>query len=129
MFDIESIVFSRIKYSFSENIKKKYPDLIFTTDEQVARRAKFPTVFIHMLPSAEIGQDLEGSSINGVDAVFQIQVSDNENSRGKEIITEIAKIMKKMRFSISQMPYSFINGDTYYYVFRARRTIGTGDTL
>lgn len=130
MYDIESIVFSRIKKEFSDKIKKNYPNLDFTTSDTVSAKPKFPTVYIHMLPSPEIGRDLEGITLNGILATFQIKVSDNvNNKRAREIMNEIVRILKTMRFSINEMPYSENKEGTYYSLVRARRTIGSNDIL
>lgn len=130
MYDIESIVFSRIKKEFSDKLKKKYPNLDFTTSDKVSKKPKFPTVYIHMLPSPEIGQTLDGTTLNGILANFQIKVSDNvNNSRAREVMNEVVRILKTMRFSINEMPYSENKEGTYYSLVRARRAIGASDIL
>lgn len=130
MYDIESIVFSRIKKEFSDKIKKNYPNLDFTTSDKVSTKPKFPTVYIHMLPSPEIGQTLDGTTLNGILANFQIKVSDNvNNSRAGEVMNEVVRILKTMRFSINEMPYSENKEGTYYSLVRARRAIGASDIL
>lgn len=130
MYDLETQVNTRIKYGFSEKIKKKYPDLDFVTSEKNKTKPKFPTVYTELLPSPEIGQDLEGTSLNGVLATFQIKVSDNvNNSRAREVANEVVRILKTMRFSINEMPHSENKGDSYDCLIRARRTIGASDIL
>lgn len=130
-FDVlEGIVLTRVKSEFSDKIKKKYPDLTFTTTQKSDQIPKFPTVYIHLLPSPERGQDLSGNSINGIYANFQIEVSDNQNnSRAREVMNEVVRIMKTMRFSINEMPYSDYRDNTYYSLVRARRMIGSNDIL
>lgn len=130
MDNIETRVFSRIKYDFSKKIKAKYPNLEFTTSDLINSKSKFPNVYVHILPSPEIGQDLEGTSINGILANFQIKVSDNvNNERTKEVMNEVVRILKTMRFSINEMPYSENKEGTYYSLVRARRVIGASDIL
>lgn len=127
---IESRVFSKIKTEFSPQIKVKYPDLTFTTEQNIDSEPKFPTVYIHMLPSEEIGQDLTNETINGIRANFQIDVSDNQNNnRTKEVMVEVIRIMKTMRFNIQEMPYYEKRNQTYYSIARASRVIGSGDIL
>ncbi|MFQ9515334.1 MAG: hypothetical protein ACLRZ9_05860 [Eubacterium sp.] len=130
MLNLESRVNSRIKYNFSDNIKKKYPDLDFTTSQNNNTKPRFPTVYTELLPSPEIGQTLKGTSLNGVLVTFQIKVSDNvNNSRAREVANEVVRILKTMRFSISEMPYSEFKDSTYYSLIRASRVIGAGDIL
>lgn len=127
---LESQIFSRIKANFSEKIKKKYPDLNFTTSDKTPTKAKFPTVYIHFMESPEIGSDLDGTSINGITATFQIEVTDNQSqTRSDEVSKETLRIMKTMRFKAVGMPFHDNSGDTYRTVSRFRRPIGAGDIL
>lgn len=130
-FDVlDSIVFTRVKKEFSDKLKKKYPDLTFTTTQKNDQIPKFPTVYIHLLPSPEMGMDLSGDSINGMYANFQIEVADNQNNnRAKEVMNEVIRVMKTMRFTINQMPYPSYKDDTYYSIARAKRVIGANDIL
>lgn len=125
----ENLVFTQIKALFSEKLKEKYINLYFTTSNKVQATPKFPTIYIHELPSVETGNDLENTEINGKIAKFQIEVFDNQSqTRASETMTEVVRIMKGMRFSVNEMPY-FDNTDTYRKVARFRRVIGNGDVL
>lgn len=127
---LETQIFSLIKAKFSTRIKEKYKDLNFTTSDKSSTKAKFPTVYIHMIDSQEVGSDLEGTSIPGVNAAFQIDVTDNQNnSRTDEVAKEILRVMKSMRFKPFRMPMHNNSGDTYTTVARYRRVIGDGDIL
>lgn len=127
---IETQVFSLIKAKFSAKIKAKYPDLNFTTSNRSPTKPKFPTVYIHMIDSQEVGSDLEGTSIPGVNAVFQVDVSDNQNnSRTDEVAREVLRIMKSMRFKPFPMPMHNNSGDVYITTARYKRVIGDGDIL
>lgn len=127
---IETQVFSLIKAKFSAKIKAKYKDLNFTTSDRSSTKPKFPTVYIHLLESPEIGSDLDGTSVNGINATFQIDVTDNQSqARADEVAKEILRIMKSMRFKLVGMPFHDNSGDTYRTVSRYRRLIGAGDIL
>lgn len=127
---LESQIFSRIKANFSDRIKKKYPDLNFTTSDKTPTKAKFPTVYIHFMESPEIGSDLEGTSVNGITATFQIDVTDNQSqTRADEVSREVLRIMKTMRFKAVGMPFHDNSGDTYRTISRYRRPVGAGDIL
>lgn len=129
LMNIENLVFTRIKVQFSEKLKAKYTNLYFTTSDKAQTTPKFPTIYIHELPAVETGNDLENTEINGKLATFQIEVFDNQSqTRATEVMTEVVKIMKSMRFSINEMPH-FDNTDTYRKVVRFRRIIGNGDDL
>lgn len=127
---LETQIFSLIKAKFSTKIKEKYKDLNFTTSDKSSTKAKFPTVYIHMLESPEIGETLEGTEINGVNATFQIEVTDNQSqARADEVSKEVLRIMKTMRFKAVGMPFHDNSGDTYRTVSRYRRPVGAGDIL
>jgi hypothetical protein len=130
MLDIETIVFSRIKTTLLQKLKTKYPDIAFTTSNRVSSNPKFPNVYVHMMGSQEIGEDLENNTINGISATFQIETTDNQSqSRAKEVMNEVVMCMKTMRFSVVAMP-EFDNTDsTFRSVARFRRTIGNLDKI
>lgn len=130
MLDIETIVFSRIKAILTSKLKTKYPNISFTTSDKVSSDPKFPNVYIHMMGSQEIGEDLENNTINGVLATFQIETTDNQSqSRAKDVMNEVVGVMKGMRFSVIAMP-EFNNTDsTFRSVARFRRTIGNLDKI
>lgn len=127
---IETQVFSLIKAKFSAKIKAKYPDLNFTTSDRSSTKPKFPTVYIHLMESPEIGSTLDGTEIPGINATFQIDVTDNQSqARADEVAKEILRIMKSMRFKPVGMPFHDNSGDTYRTAGRYRRSIGEGDIL
>ena len=128
--DIEELVYNKIKTTYPRSLIAQYPDIKFTTRDRDLVNPKFPTVYIKSVSSPETGGDLSGDSINGVKAIFEIQVIDNDSQqRAKAILCEVIKIMKTMRFSVTAFP-EFDNGDsTYRSIARFRRVIGANDTL
>lgn len=127
---LESQIFSRVKANFSERIKKKYPDLSFTTVDKSSTKPKFPTVYIHMLSSPESGNDTEGDNVNAIYAAFQIDITDNQSqSRADEVSKEVLRIMKSMRFQALGMPFHDNTGDTFRTSSRYRRMIADNDVL
>lgn len=128
--DIENIVFSRIKNEFSATLKSKYKDLNFTTSNRTSSTPKFPTVYVHMMLSAEQGQTLENQSINAVMATFRIEVDANDKqSTAREVADECLRIMKKMRFNVTGMPYLDNQPDVYRVISTYRRMIGVNDIM
>ena len=127
---IESQVYTRIKNKMPSNIKTKYKNLNFTTNNINLADAKFPCVYIHMIESPEDGEDLEGTEINAVYASFVIEVVDNESQANTNTISkEVQKIMKQMRFKVVGFPYNDNKDSTYRKVSRYRRTIANNDVL
>lgn len=127
---IETQVFSLIKAKFSAKIKSKYPDLNFTMVDKSSTKPKFPNVYIHLLPSNTIGKTLEGNTIEGIDATFQVDVQDNQSQqRATEVSNEVLRVMVSMRFEPKPMPNFENTGDTYRKTARYYRPIGGGDIL
>lgn len=130
--EIPSIVFTRIKTEFSENIKQKYnmQNNNFSTVSTSNTTPTFPFVYVQTLPSIEQGQDLECKTINGGLFAFQIDVTDNKSqARTKEVMSEVLKSMKNMGFEINSMPNFEKQENLYRMSARFRRVIGSGDIL
>ena len=129
---ISSVVFTRIKNEFSSTIKKNYKmkDENFSTVGSSDTPAVFPLVYIQLLPSAETGQDLEGTTINAGLFTFQIEVTDNQTqARAKDVMSEVKRIMKSMRFTVQCTPTLEDTKDTHRAIMRCNRIIGSGDIL
>ena len=129
---ISSVVFSRIKNEFSSTIKKNYKmkDENFSTVGSSDTPAVFPFVYIQLLPGAEQGQDLDGTSVNAGLFTFQIEVTDNQTqARAKDVMSEVKRIMKSMRFEVQPTPKFEDTKDTHRATIRCSRVIGAGDKL
>lgn len=129
---ISSVVFTRIKTEFSDKIKTKYKmtDKNFSTVGSNNTPAVFPFVYIHLLPAVEQAQDLECTSINGGLFTFQVDVNDNKSqANANEVMSEVMRIMKTMRFSVNEMPSFEDTKDIHRLTTRFRRSIGESDIL
>ena len=129
---ISSNVFTRIKNEFSSSLKTKYKmtDSNFSTVGSSDTPAVFPFVYIQLLPSAESGQDIEGNTINAGLFTFQIEVTDNQTqARAKDVMSEVKRIMKSMRFTVQCTPTLEDTKDTHRAIMRCNRRIGSNDIL
>ena len=129
---ISSVVFTRIKNEFSNSLKTKYKmtSSNFSTVGSSDTPAVFPFVYVQLLPSAETGQDLEGATINAGLFTFQIEVTDNQTqARAKDVMSEIKRIMKSMRFTVQCTPTLEDTKDTHRAIMRCNRIIGSCDIL
>ncbi len=127
---LESQVFSKIKYGIPDSAKQKYPDLEFSTNDQSTDSAHFPYVYVHLMGSPEISKDLDRTTINGVAATFQIEVSDNvSQTRARTIMNEVVKVMKRMMFDVTMMPYFMNYNKVFRCVARFSRNIDYNDVL
>ena len=90
----------------------------------------FPFVYVQLLPSAEAGQDIEGNTINAGLFTFQIEVTDNQTqARAKDVMSEVKRIMKSMRFTVQPTPDIQDTKDTHRAIMRCNRIIGSCDIL
>ena len=129
---ISSVVFTRIKNEFSSTLKTKYKmtSSNFSTVGSSDTPAVFPFVYIQLLPSAETGQDIEGNTINAGLFTFQIEVTDNQTqARAKDVMSEVKRIMKAMRFTVQCTPTLEDTKDTHRAIMRCNRRIGSSDIL
>ena len=129
---ISSDVFTRIKNEFSSSLKTKYKmtSSNFSTVGSSDTPAVFPFVYIQLLPSAEQGQDIEGNTINAGLFTFQIEVTDNQTqARAKDVMAEVKRIMKSMRFTVQPTPDIQDTKDTHRAIMRCNRIIGSCDIL
>lgn len=129
---ISSVVFTRIKNEFSSELKTKYKmtDSNFSTVGSSDSEPVFPFVYIQLLPSTEQGQDIEGNTINAGLFTFQIEVTDNQTqARAKDVMSEIKRIMKSMRFTVQCTPTLEDTKDTHRAIMRCNRIIGFNDIL
>ena len=129
---ISSVVFTRIKDEFSSSLKTKYKmtSSNFSTVGSSDTPAVFPFVYVQLLPSAEQGQDIEGNTINAGLFTFQIEVTDNQTqARAKDVMSEVKRIMKSMRFKVQPTPDIQDTKDTHRAIMRCNRRIGSDDIL
>ena len=129
---ISSVVFTRIKNEFSRTLKGNYKmkDENFSTVGSSDTPAVFPFVYVQLLPSTEQGQDLEGTTINAGLFTFQVEVTDNQSqTRAKDVMSEIKRIMKSMRFTVQPTPDIQDTKDTHRAIMRCNRIIGSCDIL
>lgn len=129
---VPSTVFTRIKTNFSDSLKKKYKmtDKNFSSVGSSNTPAVFPFVYIRLLPSTEQGQDIEGNTINAGLFTFQIEVTDNKKQViAKDVMSEVKRIMKSMRFTVQPTPDIQDTKDTHRVIMRCNRRIGSDDIL
>lgn len=129
---ISSVVFTRIKNEFSSSLKEKYKmtSSNFSTVGISDTPAVFPFVYIQLLPSTEQGQDIEGNTINAGLFTFQIEATDNQTqARAKDVMSEVKRIMKSMRFTVQPTPDIQDTKDTHRAIMRCNRRIGSDDIL
>lgn len=122
---IEPSVFTIIE----TRMKKLFPHAYFTSSNQDVREERFPCVYLREVEQAEIGNDLDNVTINGVRSSFRVQVYSKSAAESREITTEAVLQFKKLRFNVISMPVYVSERDKSVFLSDARfsRVIGGGD--
>lgn len=130
--DIEPKIYSIIKAKTEKEIKKKYPDVNFTMDDAVQNDPKFPSIYFHFLQSTEVGEDLEGQSINGIICSVDVRttVSKTQDLTAlRWVNTKILNAFKELRFDARLPKLNDSTVDTKSSTMRFERIIGQGQIL
>lgn len=123
-------VFTHVQAKGREKLQKKYPNINFTTSDKASTKPKFPTVYIKKMQGKPIGRTLEDTKVNGIEAVFQIEVTTNANQNDADNVADvIADIMIDMGFDMVGEPFPDSSTDVYRNISRWRRPIGYDNKL
>lgn len=128
---VPSVIFTRVKNTFSKKIKSKYKmtNNNFSSSDSNDNDAVFPFVKIDVVDITENAEDLEGTTINGALFSVQIDVTDNQSStRTNEVASEVTRTLKKMSFRLIGKNKTDIN-KLHRITLRFRRSIDENDTL
>ena len=126
--DLESTIFTIVKFRLEKKLKIKYPKLFCTTSSQTDAEPVFPTVFLREIQPVETGMDLENKTVNAVIESLQVDVTTNQSKKDCKIVTtEVVNQLKALKFSIVSMPVYLEEGNVFRGIVRVRRLIGNGD--
>ena len=126
--ELESKLFTRIKYELTTKPEAPFPQLNCTTVSNSDTPTKFPTLYFHELEPVERGADLEGKTVNAVMETIEMQVYSNQSEKEcKEIISEAIGIMKDLSFGITMFPNPQTRNKISFAIARCRRMIAHGD--
>lgn len=130
-FDLETKIFSLIKYKTESRLKTTYPNIFFTTTNNPKDvETHYPTVYIHELTGSEYGRNAEGDEINAILYSSQIEVTTNKSQKeAKNVLKEVAIAFKELGFEIQAFPEVSNTDSNYRSVMRVRKMIGNKDTL
>lgn len=130
--DIEPKIYSIIKAKTEKEIKKKYPDVNFTMDDAVQNDPKFPSIYMRFLQSIEVGEDLEGQSINGIMCTVDVRITVSKTqdlTALRWVNTKILNAFKELRFDAKMPRLNDSTVDTKSSTMRFERIIGQGQIL
>lgn len=132
--DVETEIYSIVKARATANLITEYPNINFTMKAKVEDDAIFPTVYIHFLPSLEVGQDIENTQINAIRATAQVEITvggnQNDMTDARKVAYTVLDEFKRLRFNITSMPeFRDSTNDTQRIIYRASRVIGSNDKI
>lgn len=133
VYSIESKIFTIVKTRLNTALSSTYPNLLVTQQQKLSEEPKFPTVYIQMLDSLEVGSDLDNLTINGILATFEIHitVSKSQGMSGlRKVQAAVTDNFKKLRFNmVTRGEFTRETDDTYTSISRFRRVIGGNEEI
>lgn len=127
---IESDVSTYIQYQLIERVDAPFPSLTITTsnqNESVEGVSDFPTVYVHLLPPVELGNDLYNEDVAAVRATFELQIYSLNQTECKDITDACIRIMKHLRFNVPMFPDPQTVDKKHFAIARFSRVLGNGE--
>lgn len=129
--EIESTIFTHLEYRLVERFNAPFPQLKCTTSSQnetISNIADFPTLYVHMLPPVETGNDLLNEDVIALRVTFELQIySDKSESECVKIMNQCILEMKKLHFNITMFPDPQTINKKYLAIARFTRLVASGD--
>ena len=133
VYSIESKIFTIVKTRLTNALSGTYPKLLVTQQQKLNDEPQFPTVYIQMLDSPEVGSDLENVTINGILSTFEIHitVSKAQGLSGlRKVQAAVTDNFKQLRFNmVTRGEFTRETDDTYTSISRFRRVIGGNEEI
>ena len=125
---IESTVFTYVKYMLKGKQSAPFPKLNCTTKNQSANPSEFPTLYLHVLSPIEREQDLENDEVNAVQATIEIQVYSNESeNETNKIMSNAISAMKSLQWNVTMFPDPQTSGKVSTAIARFRKLVVESD--
>lgn len=130
--DLPQTITTIVKTRGNNRLISKFPDIRWTTEDTKDSPLKFPTILLTYTMS-EVGGTLEGTDINGVMCMVQIDVTCTKE-QGSQSARQVASVVmdefKRLQFIVGEMPQFKDNTtDLIRMILRARRVIGQADVI
>ena len=131
--DRQTTIYSRVKAILTSKLKKKYDSFLITEDNATPTKAVFPTVYITFVGLNEMGQTLDGMTINAINITAEVHVKTSKAQGmmdNREIAWDVVEAFKSIGFTATMpnIPTSNLDG-VYESVSRFSRVIGQGDVI
>lgn len=128
---IESDIYNYFEDFLTVVSDAPFPNLNITVSNQndsVEGVAVFPTLYVHMLPPIETGNDLTNNEVFALNVTFELQVfSENNEEECRKILTECIQLMKKLHFNVGMFPDPQTVNKKYLAIARFNRVLAKGE--
>lgn len=130
VYDLETKIYSVVKSISESKLKKKYPDIFFTQEEESYEKPTFPSILIKRLQTAERNSDLERIAVVTVPFTAQVTVTSNKGRRDAYCVADtICDVYKSKGFLIKNMPNVRKEDKLWVATFRVSRNFDRNDIL
>lgn len=136
VFDNETKIISNLNSFAIPALKQNFTNMKFqkgiTITNLKSRLAGtiFPTIYVHEMRGTEIGETIDGQTMNGINSTYQVDVIVNtQQSDAKKILAIVASVFKKMRFKMIASPEFNSEEKIYRSTARFWRPIAANDRL
>ena len=132
-YTIESKIYTIVKTRLLNALSSTYPKLLVTQQRKLNDEPCFPTVYIQMLNSPEIGSDLDNLTINAMLISFEVQITVSKE-QGLSVLRKIQAAVtdnfKLLRFNVvARGEFTRETNDTYTSISRFRRVVGGNEEI
>lgn len=131
--DRQTTIYSRANGILQSKLKKKYKSLLVTQDNASPTKAQFPVIYIAFIGTSEMGQTIDGTSINAVNMTAEAHIkttSEQGALENNDIAWEVVEAFKSMGFNVTIPNMATSNYDgVYESVVRLSRIIAQGDVI
>ena len=133
VYTVESKIYTIVKTRLEKALKSTYPKLLVTEQMKMNDEPAFPTVYIQMLDSPEIGSDLNNTTVNAMLVTFEVHVIASKAhglSGLRSIQSAVTDNFKKLRFNVvTRGEFTRETNDNYTSISRFRRVIGGNEEI
>ena len=133
VYSVESKIYTIVKTRLETALKSTYPKLLVTEQKKLNDEPHFPTVYIQMLDSPEIGSDLKNETVNAMLTTFEVHttVSKEQGLSGlRKVQAAVTDNFKKLRFNmVTRGEFTRETNDNYTSISRFRRVIGGNEEI
>lgn len=127
--DFKNTLFSLFSYSLNKEYGAKHKSLNITQDEEQEGTAVFPTILFRQMSLLEIGETLDGQTINAIKPVFQVTITfKGKRSELEDIAAYSVLFFKDKRFEVTSPVYG-ISNKIRTATFRVTRVVAANDRL